>query len=138
MLLITGSFYVYAQLNLRIVREQYRDRAQLLIAQNMMTTHWKSLQNDNAPEVDSLVEDLNEALKPDRLREFNWKFKTFACEGAKCTLSFDATSHSNKKKQSDKLTFPYEGPVLGADGAEVDAFTEKLNAAILGWEMKHR
>lgn len=74
MLLITGSFYVYAQLNLRIVREQYRDRAQLLIAQNMTMTHWKELQGIEDPEASPFVADMNEALKPQRLREYNWKF----------------------------------------------------------------
>lgn len=74
MLLITGSFYVYAILNLRIVRGQYRDRAQLLISQNMTMTHWQELQGSEQPETLPFVEELNEALKPDRLREFNWKF----------------------------------------------------------------
>lgn len=74
MLLITGSFYVYAQLNLRIVQEQYRDRAQLLISQNMTTTHYQELQGAVDPEATSFFRDLNESLKPDRLREFNWKF----------------------------------------------------------------
>ncbi len=85
MLLITGSFYVYAQLNLRIVREQYRDRAQLLIAQNMMTTHWKASQNPNESELIVIPENLNEALKPDRLREFNWKFMPEDYENASTT-----------------------------------------------------
>lgn len=74
MLLITGSFYVYAQLNMRIVQEQYRDRAQLLIAQNMTTTHYQELQGAQDPESIPFFKDLNDALKPDRLREFNWKF----------------------------------------------------------------
>src|SRR5262245_3701209 len=39
LLLITGSFYVYAQLNLRIVRDQYRQRARLLIGQNLQYMH---------------------------------------------------------------------------------------------------
>ena len=39
LLLLTGSFYVYAMLNLRIVTDQYRDRARLLISQDMMAMH---------------------------------------------------------------------------------------------------
>ncbi|MBX3442463.1 MAG: HAMP domain-containing protein [Planctomyces sp.] len=39
LLLITGSFYVYAQLNLQIVRDQYRQRARLLITQNLLSIH---------------------------------------------------------------------------------------------------
>lgn len=74
MLLITGSFSLFAQLNLRIVREQYRDRAQLLISQNLQMIHWQAFQGIDAPEVEPFVADLNEALKPDRLKEYNWKF----------------------------------------------------------------
>src|SRR5262245_17175755 len=43
LLLITGSFYVYAQLNLGVVRAQQRERAQLLLSQNILARHWKLL-----------------------------------------------------------------------------------------------
>lgn len=68
MLLITGSFYFYAQLNLQIVRTQHRQRAQLLIAQNLQMTHLGD------PEMHPFVKELSGALKPVELREYNWKF----------------------------------------------------------------
>jgi two-component system, NarL family, sensor histidine kinase BarA len=71
MLLITGSFYFYAQLNLQIVRAQHRQRAQLLIAQNLQTTHMTQLGD---PEMEPLFKELSGALKPVELREYNWKF----------------------------------------------------------------
>lgn len=105
MLLITGSFYVYAQLNLRIVQEQYRDRAQLLIAQNMTTTHIQELQGAQDPETTPFFKELNEALKPDRLREFNWKFVPENYESAEPTsrptdkFEFDAFSELFDKRE---------------------------------------
>ena len=74
MLLITGSFYFYAQLNLRIVRSQYRDRAQLLISQNFITKHVLEIVGRDDPEAIGLLKELSEDLKPDHLREFSWKF----------------------------------------------------------------
>lgn len=67
-LLITGSFYFYAQLNLKIVRSQHRQRAQLLIAQNLQMTHL------SGPESALFARELSGALKPVDLREYNWKF----------------------------------------------------------------
>ncbi|MCB0163172.1 MAG: HAMP domain-containing protein [Anaerolineae bacterium] len=39
MLLITGSFYFYAKLNLRIIREQTREQASLLVAPSILAYH---------------------------------------------------------------------------------------------------
>lgn len=74
MLLITGSFYFYAQLNLRVVRGQYRQRAQLLIAQNLQMAHWERSVRGTDPEVISFIKELSSQLKPEDLREYNWKF----------------------------------------------------------------
>jgi signal transduction histidine kinase len=41
LLLITGSFYFYSKLNLGIVHEQQRERAHLLIRNNVLGLHWK-------------------------------------------------------------------------------------------------
>jgi two-component system, NarL family, sensor histidine kinase BarA len=48
LLLITGSFYVYAQLNLRIVRDQYRERARLLVGHNLQAVHAAVVRPDSA------------------------------------------------------------------------------------------
>ncbi|QDU38574.1 Signal transduction histidine-protein kinase BarA [Maioricimonas rarisocia] len=72
MLLITGSFYFYAQLNLKVIRRQHRQRAELLISQNLQNLHWELSWQD--PETIPIIRELNKALKPRQLREYNWKF----------------------------------------------------------------
>jgi len=73
LILITGSFYCYSQLNLRVVRQQQRERAQLLIAQNLQSVHWKrSFKED--PDKQSEINKLAQQLKPEEIREDNWKF----------------------------------------------------------------
>ena len=104
LILITGSFYGYSQLNLRVVRQQQRERAQLLIANNLLTFHAKqvidsklagdpqgepnsppeiSFADDTEPakvEVDETSEigrEINELandLKPEESRDDKWKF----------------------------------------------------------------
>lgn len=72
-ILISGSFYWYAQRNQKVIESQYRQRARLLISQNLQTTHWQAnLAND--PELSSLVAVLSADLKPEELKEYNWKF----------------------------------------------------------------
>ena len=72
-ILISGSFYWYSQRNLTVIEAQYRQRAQLLISQNLQTTHWlESTAND--PEMGELIKTLATDLKPHELREYNWKF----------------------------------------------------------------
>jgi two-component system, NarL family, sensor histidine kinase BarA len=73
LILITGSFYFYSQLNLRVVRAQQRERAQLLIAQNLQTLHWKRL-SEKEPGVEEQINSLSNALKPEEIREDRWKF----------------------------------------------------------------
>jgi two-component system, NarL family, sensor histidine kinase BarA len=72
MLLIMGSFYVYAKLNMRIIREQQRERAQLLVAHNILWAHWKLTFRDQetGPTIDLLATD----LKPLDFRDDRWKW----------------------------------------------------------------
>ncbi|WP_437228572.1 ATP-binding protein [Planctomicrobium sp. SH661] len=69
--LITGSFYFYANLNLRIFNTQNRHRGQLLTAQNLQTMHWEKMAE---PDVVPFVQGLASWLKPSDLREYSWKF----------------------------------------------------------------
>jgi two-component system sensor histidine kinase BarA len=82
LVLISGSFYFYAQLNLGVIRDQFRQRAQLLIAHNLQTIHW---QHNAINEVDAefgteseqsptgkYIGALSRDLKPKALREDNW------------------------------------------------------------------
>jgi signal transduction histidine kinase len=81
LLLITGSFYVYAQLNLRIISEQYRQRARLLISQNLSTIHaaqnpaeFENGQGRSTAEITEAISDFTRVFKPPELREDNWRF----------------------------------------------------------------
>ena len=64
MLLITGSFWFYAQLNLSLISEQDRERAKLLIQQRLLYAHWEAQQRrlngdpSSAQEHLSLLEDV--------------------------------------------------------------------------------
>ncbi len=74
MLLITGSFYVYARMTLEIVQTHHQQRAQLLLSQNFVMKHWIAIQGVADPEAIPMVEQLAADLKPDDLKEYNWKF----------------------------------------------------------------
>ncbi|TWT58533.1 Signal transduction histidine-protein kinase BarA [Thalassoglobus neptunius] len=74
LLLIGASFWVYARLNQRVVEEQQRDLAKLLIAQNLTVTHWEKTQSLIDPETIDIVADLSRTLKPDDLAEEKWRF----------------------------------------------------------------
>jgi hypothetical protein len=77
LLLLTGSFYVYAMLNLRIVTDHSRDQARLLISQAMLTMHL-GIDRDKTLEKDRIelerLEKLGLEFKPSDLSENQWKF----------------------------------------------------------------
>ncbi|RLS57014.1 MAG: HAMP domain-containing protein [Planctomycetota bacterium] len=73
-ILISGSFYWYAHRNLAVFEAQFRQRAQLLISQNLQTTHWKNYAVQQDPESKDIINDLANSLKPSDLREDSWKF----------------------------------------------------------------
>jgi len=97
MLLITGSFYFYAQLNLGVIRSQQRERAQLLLAQNLQTKHWSETQSIADPETIAFVQQLSQQLKPANLRENRWKFIPEDYENA------DPTRRPAEKSEYDAL-----------------------------------
>jgi two-component system sensor histidine kinase BarA len=77
LLLITGSFYFYARLNLGVVREQYNKRADLLITANLDATHLSELATeiksaDHPYHVDSILAFADTFKYPD-LREQSWR-----------------------------------------------------------------
>lgn len=74
MLLITGSFYFYARLTLRIVKDQHLLRAKLLLAQNLQMKHWEATQRLGDGEVNLEIRELSREFKPTDLRENRWKF----------------------------------------------------------------
>lgn len=83
LLLITGSFYFYAQLNLRILKEQNRQRAELLIQQNFFSTHIEAELRAASDQPEEMAHNeqlsrsfakLSDELKQKELREDYWKF----------------------------------------------------------------
>ena len=72
-ILISGSFYWYSQRNLTVIEAQYRQRAQLLISQNLQKKHWEE-SADNEPGMVELIKTLANDLKPQDLREYKSKF----------------------------------------------------------------
>ncbi len=62
MLLITVSFYSYAKLNLRLVREQTRERARLLVAPNLLAHHAGKSEQD--PKYLLMFQDLRALAEP--------------------------------------------------------------------------
>ena len=70
MLLITGSFYVYAKLNMRIIEEQQQERAQLLVAYNVLSAHLKRIEPEATDGLGAMFSD----LKPDEFQEQHWDF----------------------------------------------------------------
>ncbi len=73
MILISGSFYWYAQRSQKVIELQYRQRAQLLIAQNLQQVHWQHSDAESIKNRD-LIQALSKALKPEDVRELSWKF----------------------------------------------------------------
>jgi two-component system, NarL family, sensor histidine kinase BarA len=77
LLLITGSFYFYSKLNLGIVHEQQRERAHLLIRNNVLGLHWKKTVDRESAD---LISDVLADFKPggeegsDDARIDQWKF----------------------------------------------------------------
>ena len=66
MLLITGSFYFYAKLNLRIIRDQNREQASLLVAPSLLTVHSRDagIKEDYLPIFEEVADSL-QAADPD-------------------------------------------------------------------------
>jgi len=78
MLLITGSFYAYARLNLGVVREQYNKRADLLITANLDAEHWHALEAGASADGRRFpmpdIRKFADSFKPGELKEQSWKF----------------------------------------------------------------
>ena len=71
LVLITGSYYFYARLNLGIVRELQHERFQQSIAHNLGGAHWK---RSGDVEFQDTINDAVNSLKPVRIRDDKWRF----------------------------------------------------------------
>ncbi|WP_240928019.1 ATP-binding protein [Thalassoroseus pseudoceratinae] len=72
MLLITGSFYVYARLNANLIYEQNQFTGRMLITPMILETHWKHFEQRD--EIKPLIDELATSLKPEDLRGYQWNF----------------------------------------------------------------
>ncbi|TWT64501.1 Signal transduction histidine-protein kinase BarA [Rubinisphaera italica] len=71
MLLISGSFYFYAQLNASIIENQNKETAQLLVAPIIMEKHWKAV--DVGDEHLNSIEEMASFLKPVEIQDYRWR-----------------------------------------------------------------
>ncbi len=73
MLLITGSFYFYAQLNLQIIRDQNREQASLLVSPRVLAEHtlYAEFDDDYRP----MIRELSDSMQanPDVLGNYTFK-----------------------------------------------------------------
>lgn len=79
MLLITGSFYFYAQLNLRIIRDQNRKQASLLVSPSLLAEH--SLHADFDPEFSPMYREVRDSLQAVENVVGDYTFNLFPVQG---------------------------------------------------------
>jgi signal transduction histidine kinase len=79
MLLITGSFYFYAQLNLRIIRGQNREQASLLVTPSLLAEHFKHARFDKRYQ--PMFRELSDSLQADPDVVGNYTFNLFQATG---------------------------------------------------------
>ncbi len=87
LLLITGSFYLYAWLNGNLVDDQNRLSARMLVAPYLLEKHWKSSEEDRPPEEQKtllpLIENVGWDMKEDAIPDVDLadvKFAAFSAE----------------------------------------------------------
>ncbi|MGD9854352.1 MAG: sensor histidine kinase [Planctomycetaceae bacterium] len=79
MLLITGSFYFYAQLNLRIIRDQNRKQASLLVSPSLLAEH--SLHAKFDPEFSPMYREVRDSLQAVENVIGDYTFHLFPVQG---------------------------------------------------------
>ena len=129
MLLISGSFYFYAQLNGWIIRKQNVETAQMLISPIVVEKHLNLLKAD--PEYLNLMEQMSAQLKPEDVREDGrWTVlgPNITNSGSLVpTDEVDLTAFYEVKKtgeeyiqyQSDQGFFRYYGPLKATQDCKV-------------------
>jgi len=70
MLLISGSFYFYAQLNSDLVYDQNKTMARLLMSSSLLEKHWTWSEPEE--EFVRIIEKMVDDFKPDDLGDYNW------------------------------------------------------------------
>jgi two-component system sensor histidine kinase BarA len=115
-ILISGSFYWYSQRNLTVIEAQYRQRAQLLISQNLQTTHWLRLQSSaNDPAMTDMIKTLAKDLKPQDERKSAWKFLAAQPDRASAEdrPSEEAENEALRRLRKDETYYVHKDPDSG-------------------------
>ncbi len=71
MLLISGSFYFYAQLTATIIEKQTKETAQLLVAPIIMEKHLDAVDVDKR--YTQVIKNMASTLKPDEFKNYRWR-----------------------------------------------------------------
>ncbi len=71
MLLISGSFYFYAQLTATIIEKQNKETAQLLVAPIIMEKHLDAVDVDKR--YIQVIKNMASTLKPDEFKNYSWR-----------------------------------------------------------------
>ena len=71
MLLISGSFYFYAQLTATIIEKQNKETAQLLVAPIIMEKHLDAVDVDKR--YTQVIKNMASTLKPDEFKNYRWR-----------------------------------------------------------------
>src|SRR5262245_36519694 len=72
MILITGSFYFYARLNLQLIDDNNELRARYLVGTMLLHQHWKYTQTE-IPEFNRTIDLMASEIKPEDLpKEYQW------------------------------------------------------------------
>lgn len=130
MILISGSFYWYAQRNLKVIELQYRQRSQLLIAQNLQQIHWVHWNPGNSKD-ESEIQSLSSDLKPKELREFGWKFIDATPEDAPAEYrpSEEPENEALRRLSKGEPYYVYEDRDNGSDAPDTYQYFEPIRAA---------
>lgn len=111
MLLISGSFYFYAQLNARIIEGQNRETAQLLVAPVIMEKHMKAVDID--ADYIPVIEEMASTLKPAELKDYRWQL-----------LKSDPTADS-PYRSTDEIGYHALAKIRGGDEEYILQIPEK-------------
>jgi two-component system sensor histidine kinase BarA len=71
--LISGSFYLYAWQTNKLVYEQNKTAARLLVAPIILAKHWKKLEGNQEFPIAELVDQMAAELKPTDIKEYSWQ-----------------------------------------------------------------
>lgn len=73
LVLITGSFYLYARQTKQLLDRQNQNSARLLAASVILSEHWKWMEAEQEFPIAKHVDKMSEELKPPDQKDYNWR-----------------------------------------------------------------